>query len=63
MPYELDTRKLVRIWFSKDPNKAINFENKQRIKQFRAENPKATISFVYAKKILSEKALKELQLY
>ena len=60
MQYELDPSLLVRIWFSKDPNKAINLENKQRLINLRAENPDATISLVYAKKMLSENALERL---
>ena len=60
MIYELDPSLIVRIWFSKNPNKAINFENKQRLINLRSENPDITISLVYAKKLLSENAVAEL---
>ena len=56
MPYELNTRKLVWIWFSNDPNQALNFENQERLKTLRAENPDATISLIYARTLLTTKA-------
>ena len=54
--YYLNTKKLYKIWFSKDPSSFLNEENKLRLVKLCADNPQCNdpntpndrISFIYS---------------
>lgn len=63
MPYALDPHRHVKIWLSRDPNSFLSIPNQNHLIEMRATNQGDQITFVYDSKLLSEKALKELQAF
>ena len=60
MTYELNPHRHVKIWLSKKPDVFLNQENQLRLVRMRVKNPDDTIRLIYARELLSEKALAEL---
>ena len=59
--YQLNPHRHVKIWFSKDEDSFLNSENRLRLVRLRANNLGDTITFIYAKSLLSTKAQLNLQ--
>lgn len=59
----LNTRKLYKIWFSKDPAVALGIENELRLIRLRQDNPKAVITLVYSSSCLNNDALENLKAF
>lgn len=60
MSYDFNPHCHVKIWLSEDGN-FLNLENRSRLIEMRDINPKDIIYFIYDSRLLSEKALKELE--
>lgn len=58
--YTINPHKHVKIWFSKEEGQFLNPENQLRLVQFRAKNPDDEIHFVYAKRLLSQTAMQNM---
>ncbi|MDX1917028.1 MAG: glycosyltransferase family 88 protein [Rickettsiaceae bacterium] len=56
--YFIDTTKMFKIWFSKDPEEFLNEENKNRLIIARFYNPEVKITFIHGD--LSKNAKKEM---
>ena len=63
MPYLLNPHQHVKIWLSKNRDLFLNQENQLRLVKTRVDNPKDVIYLVYAKELLSEKALQDLHTF
>lgn len=60
MPYNFNPHRHVKIWLSKDKNTFLNLENQIRLVKMRDINPNDEINFIYDAKLLSPKALADL---
>ena len=53
MPNAINSKKLVRIWFSSNPNEFLGLENELSMIRLVEKNPRAKISLLYSRKCLS----------
>lgn len=58
--FKIHTDNHFKIWFSKDKDVFLDFENQLRLVRARLVNPEAKIHFIYSSKWLSTKAKDEL---
>jgi glucosyltransferase Lgt1/2/3 len=63
MAYSYNPHRHVKIWLSKDKDTFLNLENCVRLVKMRELNPRDEIHFIYDSNLLSEKALRELEVF
>lgn len=61
--YQLHLHRHVRIWLSMDEDIFLNPENRLRLIRMRVDNPTDTITFIYAKQLLSKYAQEKLHAF
>lgn len=57
----LDTSKLYKIWFNKNPDEFLSEKNLARLIKFRSDNPCSKINIIYSESLLSAKTKEDNQ--
>lgn len=61
--FKVDLSKHYKIWFSKNRENFLGYENQKRLKKMRKDSPNIQITFIYSASCLSPKAIERLKIF